>query len=129
VDAAHPRRARSALVGPRNRVLCVFARLLVEQLLRLEQMAACGPRVRRPARDHAAAEVLGGHATVLERLLELDGGFLVEAGGGIEGVAHGGKSSGQWAGRSSAKRAYATLGSDVSSSTAAPCRDAASFTR
>ena len=83
MDAAHPRRARSALVGARNRVLCVLARLFVEQLFRLEQMAACRPRVRRAARDHAATEVLGGHAAVLERPLELDGGFLVEPGGGL----------------------------------------------
>ena len=127
MDAAHPRRARSALVGARNRVLSVLARLLVEQLLRLEQMAACGPRVRRPARDHAAAEVLGGHAAVLERLPELDSGFLVEARGGMKSVAHGRSSSGDGTAASAEKRAYATLGSDVSSATAAPYRSAVSF--
>ena len=85
------------------------------------------PTRGRPARNDAAAEVLGRHAAVLECLLELDGSILVEASGRLQGIAHGRSSSGDGTAASAEKRAYATLGSDVSSGTAAPCRSAVSF--
>ena len=105
----------------------MLARLRVEQLLRLQLMAPRRPCVRRPTRNDSAAEVLGRHAAVLQRLLELAGGILVQASRRLQCIAHGRSSSGAGTAASAEKRAYATLGSDVSSGTAAPCRSAVSF--
>ena len=88
------------------------------------------PPTRAPSRrgTHAPRKCSARHAAVLECLLELAGGFLVEASRWPAGHRSRREARPETGlATSSAKRAYATLGSDVSSSTPAPCRSAVSF--
>lgn len=106
----------------------MLASLLVEQRLGAEDVAPRGPRVRRSPGDHAVTEVLCGDAAVVRGQLELVTGLLEEAGSVLPRVAHDGNSGGQGIGVLSGNRAYACAGSEVSSSTPAPCFSAPSFT-
>ena len=108
----------------------MVARLRVEGLERDEQMPPRSPGVRGAARLLAIPEAIGGDTAMADRTLELSGGLLVQPRGVLEIVlTHSSRSSaGNGTGTSSEKPAYATLGSDVSSSTPAPCLSAVSFT-
>ena len=108
----------------------VQPRLGVKQLERHGEMALRGPRVGATARLLAGPEALGGNMAVRDRSLELGCSFLVAAGSSLEIVlAHrSGNSLGQEIGVASGKRAYASAGLIVSTSTPAPCRAATSLT-
>lgn len=95
--------------------------LAIEELLRLEDMTARRPRMCGRTRDEPVADVLRGDPAMAGGALERDRRLVVRGGGGAT-VAHvAGNSSGHGAGQGAEpKRAYATLGSDVSSSTPAP---------
>ena len=92
-------------------------------------MAARCPGVRGAAWDELVAKVLRRDPAVPDRALELGRHLIVEPGRLLERlVAQAGNSFGHGTGTSSPNRAYATRGSDVSSSTPAPYASATSFT-
>src|SRR6266511_1439356 len=79
-------------VCSRDRALGVLARLFVQALERLQQMAACGPLVRAGAGDLAIPEVLCGDAHVGLRLPELLGHVVEELRRLVKRIAHRGAS-------------------------------------
>ena len=93
-------------------------------------MPARRPRMGRATWLLAISEVFRRNTKVADRTLELSRSFLVDACRTLEVVLRHelGNSSGHGTDFRSAKRAYASLGSDVSSSTPAPCFSATSFT-
>jgi hypothetical protein len=108
----------------------VLTRLLFKAPAGGEEMAVRSPCVRRPTRHLTAPEALCRNTAVAKRTLELCRGLLVQQRCALEVFLRHrtGSSSGLGTGRSSANRAYATLGSLVSSSTPAPYFNAVSFT-
>jgi hypothetical protein len=84
--------------------------------------------MRGAAWDELGAEVLGRDSAMSESMPKLVRCLLVEASGGIEGVAHSGNSGAQATGLSSPKGAYASDGLPVTLVTPAPCFKAGSFT-